>query len=281
MESRLEQIRDKQKNSWNHFSDGWKKWDEFNMRSLKYWADEIIRLINPKEGDVILDVASGTGEPGLTIASMIGDGSVVITDLSDGMLETAREKAAEAGRMNVQVHAADVSALPFEDNSFDAISCRFGFMFFPDMQQAASELRRVLKPGGRIAVSVWSKPEHNFWVMATLNTLRQKLQLPIPPADAPGMFRCADDGFIASIFKKAGFKNIKESRITGELLPGTLDTYWSFMTEVITPVVAALADISDEMKGRLKQEVFKIITAASPNGTIALEACGMVTYGEK
>jgi ubiquinone/menaquinone biosynthesis C-methylase UbiE len=281
MESHLEQIRDKQKDSWDHFSNGWRKWDDFNMQSLKYWSDEIIRLIAPKEGDVILDVASGTGEPGLTIASMIGDGTVVITDLSEGMLETAREKAAAAGSMNVQVHSADVSALPFEDDTFDAISCRFGFMFFPNIQQAATELRRVLKPGGRMAVSVWSKSEDNFWVMATLNTLRQRLQLPLPLSDAPGMFRCAEEGFIASIFKAAGFKNIKESSVRGELLPDTLERYWNFMTEVITPVVAALSDVSDEMKVTLKQEVLDVINARCPDGNIALEACATVVYGEK
>jgi len=281
MEAHLEQIRDKQKDSWDHFSGGWRKWDELNMQFLKYWGDEIIRLIAPREGDTILDVAAGTGEPGLTIATMIGDGSVIITDLSEGMLETAQEKAAAAGSINVQVHPADVSALPFENQSFDAISCRFGFMFFPDMQLAANELYRVLKPNGRIAVSVWSKPERNFWVMATMDTLKRELQLPTPPPGTPGMFRCAEEGMIASIFKTAGFKNIKETTVTGELLIDSMERYWDFMTEVITPVVAAVSGVSDEVQKNLKEQTFKTVNEKFPHGNVVLDGCGTVVYGVK
>ena len=87
MEQQLEQIRDQQKQSWNKFSAGWKKWDELVMDFLKPMGDEIIRLLNPQRTDVILDVASGTGEPGLTIAAKLSGGKVIITDLADHMLE--------------------------------------------------------------------------------------------------------------------------------------------------------------------------------------------------
>ena len=76
MEQQLEEIREQQKASWNKFSPGWKKWDDLTMDFLKPMGDEIIRLIKPKNNEVILDVAGGTGEPGLTIASMLKDGKV-------------------------------------------------------------------------------------------------------------------------------------------------------------------------------------------------------------
>ena len=251
------------------------------MQFLKWWGDEIVRLLAPKKGDMVLDVAAGTGEPGLAIAAMIGNGTVVITDLSDGMLETAKEKVAATGIANVQLRSADATALPFEDNTFDAISCRFGFMFFPDMQLASNEFYRVLKPGGRIAVSVWNKPERNFWVMATTSTLNRELQLSPPPTGAPGMFRCAEDGLIASLFKTSGFTNIKDSTIIGELEIDTMDRYWEFMSEVITPVVAALSGVSDEVKAKLKQETVKTVNEKFPDGNVVLEGCAAVIYGEK
>src|SRR5438045_9073820 len=108
-------------------------------------------MIKPKYSEKILDVAAGTGEPGLTIASMIPNGSVVITDLAEGMLDVARENAAQRRIKNIETIACDVSEMPFDDNSIDAISCRMGFMFFPEMLFAAKEMHRVLKPGGRIA----------------------------------------------------------------------------------------------------------------------------------
>ena len=191
MEIQLEQIREQQKESWNKFSSGWKKWDELTMDFVKPMGDEIIRLLKPKDDDMVLDVAAGTGEPGLTIATMLRNGKVISTDLAEGMLEVAREKAAKRGIKNFETKVCDVSELPFADNTFDAVSCRFGFMFFPDMLLAAKEMMRVLKPGGRIATAVWNVPEKNFWVTAIMTSINKNMQLPPPPPGAPGMFRCA------------------------------------------------------------------------------------------
>jgi ubiquinone/menaquinone biosynthesis C-methylase UbiE len=150
------------------------------MDFLKPMGDEIIRMLSPGKNEVILDAAGGTGEPGLTIVSMVTDGKVFITDLAEGMLEIARENASSRGISNIETHTCDVCELPFDDNTFDAISCRKGFMFFPDMLLAAKEMVRVLKPGGRIAASVWDGPEKNFWVTATMGAINRNLQL-LPP----------------------------------------------------------------------------------------------------
>ena len=100
------------------------------MDFLKPFGDEIIQQLNLKGTDVVLDVAAGTGEPGLTIASKLKKGKVVITDLADDMLVIANENATKAGINNVEFKVCDVCELPFADNTFDAISCRIGFMFF-------------------------------------------------------------------------------------------------------------------------------------------------------
>ena len=210
MEKQLQEIRDQQKASWNKFSPGWKKWDDLMMDFLHPMGDEIIRALQPKPNDIVLDVASGTGEPGLTIAQLVTGGKVYITDLAEHMLEVAAEHAKHRGITNIEMVACDVSELPFADNTFDAISCRFGFMFFPDMLMAAKEMRRVLKPGGRIATAVWNGPEKNFWVTATGGTINKNMQLPQPPPEAPGMFRCAKSGLIKDIFNQAGLINTSE-----------------------------------------------------------------------
>ena len=281
MESQLEQIREQQKETWNKFSSGWKKWDDLTMDFLKPMGDEIIRLLKPKDDDVVLDVAAGTGEPGLTIATMLRNGKVISTDLAEGMLEVARENAAKRGIKNFETKACDVCELPFADNTFDAISCRFGFMFFPDMSLAAKEMARVLKPGGRIATSVWNVPEKNFWVTAIMSTINKNMQLPPPPPGAPGIFRCAKSGFIADLFSQAGFKNISETEIGGKLNSGTIDIYWNMMTEVGAPIVAALSKADDEMKAKIKSEVFELINQKYPDGKVAIDSSAIVIYGEK
>jgi ubiquinone/menaquinone biosynthesis C-methylase UbiE len=281
MQQQLEDIREQQKASWNKFSPGWKKWDEMTMDFLKPMGDAIIQQLHLKDGDVVLDVAAGTGEPGLTIASKLKTGKVIISDLADDMLVVAHEKAAQKGITNVEFLACDVCDMPFADNTFDAISCRFGFMFFPDMLLAAKEMARVLKPGGRIATSVWNVPEKNFWVTATMGTLNKNMELPAPPPGSPGMFRCAKDGFIADLFTQAGLKNVSQKEVTGKMNAQTADVYWSFMTEVVAPVVGALSKADDATKAKIKAEVYHAINQKFPNGNVQIDSSALVICGEK
>ena len=281
MEAQLVEIRDQQKESWNKFSPGWKKWDNLTMDFLKPAGDEIIRKLKPKDSDVVLDVAAGTGEPGLTIARNLKTGKVVSTDIAEGMLETARENAAKLGLKNFETIVADVSELPFDDEMFDAVSCRFGFMFFPDMQLAANEMVRVLKPGGRIATSVWNVAEKNFWVTAIAGTIKKYLDVPTPPPGAPGMFRCAEPGLIANIFRNAGLKNVTETEVTGKYNSGSAEEYWNMMTDVAAPFVAALSKADEATRAKIKNDVIDLVNSKFSNGKVAIDTSSLVIYGEK
>ena len=251
------------------------------MEFLKPMGDEIIALLNPQNNDIILDVAAGTGEPGLTIASMLKDGKVVITDLAEDMLTIAQENAIKRGINNIETRACDVCELPFADNTFNAISCRFGFMFFPDMLLAAKEMVRVLKPGGKIATSVWNVPEKNFWVTAIMGTINRNMELPSPPSGSPGMFRCAKDGFISNIFLQAGLKNIYQTEVPGKLNCKTVDAYWNMQTEVGAPIVAALSKANDEVKEKIKKEAYEIVNQKYPDGNVIIDSSALVICGEK
>lgn len=281
MEQQLEQISMQQKESWNKFSAGWKKWDELFMDFLKPMGDEIISMLNPKDNEVILDVASGTGEPGLTIANKLKFGKVVVTDLAEDMLEIAKENARRRGIRNIDIFPCDVSEMPFADNTFDAVSCRFGFMFFPDMLLAAKEMARVLKHGGRISTSVWNVPEKNFWITAILGTINKNMELPAPPPGAPGMFRCAEKDIISGIFLQAGLKNISVKEVKGKMNCRTADVYWNSMTEVAAPVVAALSKADDSMRKKIKDEVFQKVNEKYPDGNVMIESSALVIYAEK
>ena len=277
----LEEIRDQQRATWNKFSPSWKKWDDLNMDLLKPMGDEIIRSINPRGAEVVLDIAAGTGEPGLTIATMLKGGKVVITDLSEAMLEIARENALKRDIKNIETRVCDVCALPFADNTFDAISCRLGFMFFPDMLLAAKEMVRVLKPGGKIATSVWNVLENNFWITAILGTISRHMALPAPLPGAPGMFRCAKEGLISDLFLQAGLKNIKQKEITAKMHFKTADIYWDMMTEVITLVVLALNNAEDDIKENIRKEVYHLLDQKYPDGNILMDSSALLIEGEK
>lgn len=165
--------------------------------------------------------------------------------------------------------------------TFDAISCRFGFMFFPDMLLAAKEMARVLKPGGKIATAVWGIPEKNFWVTAIGGTINRNMQLPVPPPEAPGMFHCAKSGLLTEIFRQARLKNISETEVNGKLNAGTIDIYWTMMTEVAAPFVADLSKADDSMKSKIKSEVYDLVRQKFPDGNVFIDSSALVIYAEK
>lgn len=281
MATALEQIREQQKQSWNRFSSGWKKWDAFNMEFLQPMGKAIIELLYLKDNDYILDIATGTGEPGITIASMVPNGKVTGTDLAKDMLVIAEENASTRGIRNYEALIADACELPFEEETFNALSCRMGFMFFPDMLLAASEMYRVLKPGGRIATSVWAVPGLNTWVTTMMSVIQKHVELPSPVAGAPGMFRCATPGLIASIFSQSGFKNITEQEIKGEVDYQGFDPYWEMMMDVSAPIVAVMASADDDVKANIKAEVLTLFNSLNKEGGAKLQYGAIVISGEK
>ena len=197
----------------------------------------------------------------------------------DGYLPNV-ELARQSGFYAEVIHTS-FPPLPFPDNSFDAVSCRLGFMFFPDMLLAAKEMVRVLKPGGRIAATVWSEPGKNFWATAVMGVINKKMQLTPPPPEAPGLFRCAKSGLIPELFMKAGLKNISETEVMGKLNIENRKVYWNFMTEVVAPVVAALKNADCELKVDIRREVFQAIKQKYPTGELAIDSNAFVVFGEK
>ncbi|MDF2433727.1 MAG: hypothetical protein JWP44_3358 [Mucilaginibacter sp.] len=281
MEFQQEQIRQQQKESWNKFSQGWKKWDKLVMEFLKPMGDAIIGHLNVQDTDIVLDIAAGTGEPGLTIAAIAKKGKVTATDLSEQMLQIAEANADAKGLKNYSTQVADVSELPFADNTFDKISCRMGFMFFPDMQLAANEMYRVLKPGGIMATSVWGDPAQNFWVTSIMGIINKYVEPAAPVPGAPGMFRCAKPGLMTSILSGAGFKNVAEQSITGKADYIDADTYWRNMMDVAAPVTAVMDKADEATKDAIKKEVFAMINANSVDGRALLDFNANIIYGTK
>lgn len=267
-------IRDKQKDSWNTFSPGWRKWDYFTMQFLQAQCDRIIGALALREDDRVLDIASGTGEPGLTIAARVSRGFVTAIDIAEGMLAIAREKQVAMQLDNFYALSADVCELPFEDDSFDAISCRLGFMFFPDMKQAAREMLRVLKPGGKLAVTVWAEPDKNRWITAMMGAIKNVVTVPSPPAGAPGMFRCAQPGMLTSLFEEAGLSGGEEVDITGHMNCASMEEYWEFMNDVVPPVVSVMQSSDESVRNEIRRQVYRNLLDGS-GGKIDL------TYGAR
>lgn len=279
MEAQLEKLKEVQKAAWNKSSAGWKKWDQLMMQFLQPLNDEMISKLNFKSSDFVLDVATGTGEPGLTIASKLTTGKVTGIDLSENMLAVANENAALRKIKNFETVCGDVTEMPFKDATFDGIICRLGFMLFPDMHLALNEMLRVLKPGGRICASVWNGSEKNSWVSNSMDVMINRLDLNRPAPGAPGIYRCAEKGIMTSLFSSAGLINIEETNVEGKLFCENKEAYWNFISEVASPVAFINAD--ENTREQIKAEILSGLNEESPGGKICLSSSTFVICGEK
>ena len=277
MQTQQNEISAAQKDSWNRFAPGWKKWDALMMEFLAPHGAAILEHLDPRGAQVVLDIAAGTGEPGLTIARRLIGGKVIISDLSERMLQVAMAKA--AGTSNVEFREADACELPFEDNSFDAVSCRLGYMFVPDMLKATREMTRVTKPGGKIATTVWGAPEKNYWVTCMVQNIAKHIDVPAPAPGSPGMFRCAQPGLVAELFRSSGLRDVAEREVPCTLKTDSPAAYWDMMTEVAAPFVAVLSKADAQTVGKIKTDVIAAMTERYPAGSIP--GSGTVIVGTK
>src|SRR5882762_2432904 len=142
----------------------WRKWHA-QIATFTHGATEaIIEAAHLRPGMRVLDLASGVGDPALSIAREVApSGRVTATDLGPGMISLAEELARKKGLTNIEFREASAESLPFPNESYDVLTCRFGIMFFPDLPKALRECLRVLKPGGRAVFVAWGKKEQPFF----------------------------------------------------------------------------------------------------------------------
>lgn len=281
MKEDLKDISEWQKETWNSVSNAWKKWNDFTMNFLKPTGEAIIKALSIQPNDVVLDLASGTGEPAFTIAAIAKNGRVYATDLSEEMLNVARDYAHELTITNIEFKAADGSDLPFKNDFFDRISCRMGFMFFPDMQLAANEMFRVCKNGGKAAISVWAAPEKNDWSTTVTKALSKHIEIPKQPTDAPGMFRCAKPGLVKELFEKAGFKNVKEETISGKVDFETPENYWLNRKEMSETTISLLKKADAITINKIKQDLMEDCSSMLVNGRLIMNYAVIIISAEK
>jgi SAM-dependent methyltransferase len=174
---------------------------------------------------------------GITVAELVGhEGHVTATDLGAGMIAIARENAEKAGLTNMSFLQGDVHRLPFSDQGFDRVTCRFGVMYFADLHKALGEIYRVLKSGGRVAFTAWGPLERNPRMLAALTPFLKRVDVPPPPPGAPQPFRFAREGTLAASLERAGFREVEEElRAISYAWPGTPEEAWEQFRDAAVP----------------------------------------------
>jgi SAM-dependent methyltransferase len=278
---RYDEIRDGQRAAWAGLSAGWEKWDSVIMDQLGPVGTAMIERLGIAEDQRHLDVAAGTGEPGLTVARLAPKGHVVLTDLAPEMLEIAARRARARGITNVETRVCSADELPFADASFDSVSVRFGYMFLPDLARATAEFARVLRPGGRLCSSVWVKPEENPWTSIAMRAIATEAELPPPDPDGPNMFRCAAPGFVGALYEAAGLRDVDEWDVGVELVTRSATEYWEMISEHVSLAVAALERVDEPARERIASTVIADVSGYEKDGRVSVPGLARCIVGTR
>jgi ubiquinone/menaquinone biosynthesis C-methylase UbiE len=225
-------------------------WKKHYAAMKEQFAEVTAALVDaaaPRPGMSVLDLASGTGEPALSLARRVAPtGKVTATDLNPGMLAALSANAAAEGVTNIETEPCDAHDLPFADAEFDRVTSRFGVMFFAETGRALAEVKRVLKPGGRIAFMVWGAPgPGSYFGAAALPYMRRLAVKPDP--DGPGPMRFAEPGKLVRLIEGAGFRDVREqSAKFVTAYRGSPRDLLTSMMEIAAPFRNAAATLSEE-----------------------------------
>ena len=276
-----DEIRDLQRATWAGLSAGWDKWDSVIMDQLGPVGAAMIARLDVAADHQVLDIASGTGEPGLSIARLAPKGRVVLTDLVPEMLDIAVRRAEAQRIANIETKVCSADDLPFEDATFDGVSVRFGYMFFPDMAKATAEFARVLRPGGRMCSSVWVRPEQNEWTSIAMQAIATETVVAAPDPDRPHMFRCAAPGSVSALYEGAGLGDIVEWDVDVELVTRSPEEYWEMISEHVSLAVAALQQVDESAKQRIRATAIAKVSAFEKDGAVRVPGVARCIAGTK
>src|SRR4051794_25346057 len=276
-----DEIRDAQRATWARLSGSWDKWDAIIMDQLGPVGAAIIERLDVVEDQQHLDIASGTGEPGLTIARRSPKGRVVLTDLAPEMLAVAARRAGAQGITNIETKVCSADDLPFGDAMFDSVSVRFGYMFFPNAAKATAEFARVLKPGGRICSSVWVKPEENPWTAILMQAIQTEVVVAPPDPDGPNMFRYETSGSVGAVYEAAGLRDVAEWDVAVELVTSSPAEYWEMMSEHVSLAIASLQQVDEPARERIRATVMANVSAFESDGDVRVPGVARCIVGMK
>jgi ubiquinone/menaquinone biosynthesis C-methylase UbiE len=217
----------------------------------------VLRELRAREGDTVLELAAGVGETGFEAAAIVGErGRLITTDFSPAMLEAARRRGAELGVANVDYRVMDAERLELADDSVDGVLCRFGYMLMADPETAFAETRRVLRPGGRLALAVWGAPERNpFFGMAAISLVQRGHIDPPEPPPAPGPFSLASAERTDALLRGAGFDEVRTEEVPVRFVVPDADEYLAMTADTGGPIAPVLRGLDAADRAAIKADV--------------------------
>lgn len=248
--------RAEQLESWERAAAGWgERADDVRAFGMPVSAWLIDRL-ELQPGQELLELAAGPGDTGFLAAELIHPGGTLVSsDAAEAMLDVARGRAAAMGIVNVRFQRLELEWIDLPTASVDAVLCRWGMMLILDPEAAARETRRVLRPGGRIALAVWDAPERNPWATVPAQALIELGHIEPPDRSQPGQFSLAAPGRLAELLEDAGFADVTVDAIDLVRSTPSIAAYIEETLDMSAIFAQAMSGLSNAARDAVEREI--------------------------
>ena len=268
---------------WRESAPYWEKHAAAVRRLFAPISAALIEAAHITEGQRVLDVAGGTGEPSFEIAALVGPrGRAVCTDAAAEMVAAAERLARQRGILNIEFKTCTANSLPFADESFDAAVSRLGAMFFEDTTAALAEMLRVVKPAGGVAFAVWGDRTLNPFFSTVTDVMEHYIPSPPEDEDAPGAFRFAKSGKLARLLERAGAARVCERvvdfRMEADLTPAE---FWPLRSELSDSLRAKVTRLTAGELAEVVKEVERRVADFFGEGRMSLPAQVLIVSGSR
>ena len=266
---------------WTATAHAWERWEPQLVASLAPVDPHLFRALDLRPGQRVLDFGCGSGEPTLSLAPLLAPGEVIGIDISAPMLATARRRARMRGAANVRFLRGDIARMRLPGR-FDGVVSRYGLMFVDDVPLTLERLRRVMKPGGRIAIAVWGPLEKNPFMRARMEAVRPFLAAPPPdPETFPSPLRLARPGLLGRHLRKAGFENVRVREAQVPLVYAGREEYFEYSFQVPGPMMDLYGTLTRRQRETLRRRMMRALAPYVDGSLVRLPAVAWVGSGRK
>ncbi len=282
-----EQVRHRVHQMWGSVAESWGEHADHVEQRAETVTRLMIEAVAPTKGEAVLELAGGAGGLGLAIADRITGGHVVLSDVAPEMVAIAAARAARRDRVvgatttQVTTRVLDLEQIDAPDASFDVVVCREGLMFALDPVRAATEITRVLKPGGRAAIAVWGPRERNPWLGVLADVVHQHTGVAVPPPGTPGPFSLGDDGALERTLTAAGLERVVVQQVAVPTDDASFDDYWQLRVDLAGPLKKRLAGLPAQDLAAIRETVRARLSEYATSEGLRIPGLALVGSGRR